>query len=259
MILGAYLLQKIFNFAQLVPAQAGKERRLNVTLQSSSVFAAGTVMGYMTPGNDVQTVSVGSHVIAGSTFALTFSMNGNSASTGTLAYDISTAALQTALEALPEIGAGNVAVTGTAGLTYTITFQGSLANTFVPLMTLTTLAVNTYSSSSSSPTNSATITIAHTTPGVGAMQMRDYATGHSDGSQTAKALLECDCSVDAGGRITLGTQNTGGEFGDYRTYASVFASGVFQTADLTGLDATAVGQLGKLIDGSSTLGLLLLP
>lgn len=44
-------------------------------------------------------------------------------------------AVQTALEALSTIGAGNVAVSGSAGGPYTVTFQGTLAGQDVELMT----------------------------------------------------------------------------------------------------------------------------
>lgn len=47
-------------------------------------------------------------------------------STAALAYNISPAALQTALEALSNIGAGNIAVSGVAGKYYSLTFQGTL-------------------------------------------------------------------------------------------------------------------------------------
>lgn len=56
--------------------------------------------------------------------------------TAPLAYNISTASLQSALEALPSIGTGNIAVSGTAGSQYDCTFQGSLAHTAVDLITV---------------------------------------------------------------------------------------------------------------------------
>jgi len=67
----------------------------------------------------------------GGTFTLTFGANTTSA----LAYNISTAALQTALEGLASIGSGNVTVTGSAGAYYIITFVGSLADTNVAEIT----------------------------------------------------------------------------------------------------------------------------
>ena len=60
---------------------------------------------------------------ASGNFKLTFGANTTSA----LAYNVSTAALQTALEGLASIGSGNVTVTGVAGQYYVIEFIGSLA------------------------------------------------------------------------------------------------------------------------------------
>jgi hypothetical protein len=57
-------------------------------------------------------------------------------STGALAYNISPAALQTALEALSGIGAGNIAVAGVAGKYYVVTFQGTLGGAAQPEITV---------------------------------------------------------------------------------------------------------------------------
>jgi hypothetical protein len=79
--------------------------------------------------NEVQTLTV---VASAGTFTLTF----KDQSTATLAYNISAASLQTALEQVASIGTGNVAVSGSAGGPFTITFQGALAATNVPLLTV---------------------------------------------------------------------------------------------------------------------------
>src|SRR6185437_2602897 len=76
----------------------------------------------------------------GGTFTLTL----NGATTGAIAWNAPATgpgSVQAALEALSNVGAGNVAVTesSTFGnpltVTYTITFQGSLAHTAVSTMT----------------------------------------------------------------------------------------------------------------------------
>ena len=58
----------------------------------------------------------------------TFDITHNGNTAAGLAYDIADTALQSALEGLASIGAGNVAVTEVADV-YTITFQGTLKNT----------------------------------------------------------------------------------------------------------------------------------
>lgn len=72
-----------------------------------------------------------------------------------------------------------------------------------------------------------------------------YASGHSDGSQVAKCILEYTCTTDASGNITVD-----GEWGLTRPSVSAFLgnSGVaFSIGDLVGLDATALTALGGSI------------
>lgn len=71
--------------------------------------------------DEVQTATI-TGTPTGGTFTLSF----NNAETGNIAYNASAAAVQTALEALTNVGSGNVAVTGSAGGPYTITFQNDL-------------------------------------------------------------------------------------------------------------------------------------
>lgn len=78
--------------------------------------------------NEVQTLDLGG--ASGGTYALTF----GSETTGNIAFDADAAAIQTALEGLNNIGSGNVAVA--SGSDFTFTFQGTLANAKLPLVTL---------------------------------------------------------------------------------------------------------------------------
>lgn len=76
-----------------------------------------------TAASEVQTVTI-SGTPTGGTFTLSY----GGQTTAALQYNAATSAVQTALTGLSTIGSGNVAVTGTAGTTYTITFQGTMAN-----------------------------------------------------------------------------------------------------------------------------------
>jgi hypothetical protein len=80
--------------------------------------------------NEVQTVTL-TGAPTGGTFTLTY----DGQTTGTIAYNASAATVDAALEALSNIGSGDVAVTGSAGGPYTVTFGGALAATNVPEMT----------------------------------------------------------------------------------------------------------------------------
>jgi hypothetical protein len=79
-----------------------------------------------TGANAIYTVST---TATGGTFTLTVGAN----TTGAQAFNVSAAALQTALTGLVSVGALNATVTGNNGGPYTITFVGSLASTPVVL------------------------------------------------------------------------------------------------------------------------------
>lgn len=79
-----------------------------------------------------------------------------------------------------------------------------------------------------------------------------YASGNSDGSQTAKVILQYSVTVDGSGNITIE-----GEWGITRKTAPVFVAGYFRTEDLTGLDAGGVTNLGGcVVKGDLTTGLV---
>lgn len=93
------------------------------------------------------------------------------------------------------------------------------------------------------------------TPGV----YKAYASGNSDGSQVAKAILEYAVVTDASGNITLGA---GSDFGITQPSVSVYLpnSGVaYNAADLVGLDAGALTALGgSLHQGTLTNGVVVI-
>ena len=78
--------------------------------------------------NAVQTITIDA---TGGTYAVTF----GASVTGAIAEGGTAAALEDALEILPNIGPGNVSVTGSSGGPYTVTFTGDLSSTNVALMT----------------------------------------------------------------------------------------------------------------------------
>lgn len=100
--------------AKQYPARSGLEV---LTLDTDPV--AGT--------DEVQTVTV-TGTPTGGTYRLQF----KGQRTDALAHDAAAATVDTQLEALTTVGAGNVAVTGSAGGPYTVTFGGDLARANVP-------------------------------------------------------------------------------------------------------------------------------
>lgn len=101
--------------------------------------------------NEVQTIAV--DATAG-TFTVTF----GGATTAALAFNISAANLQTALEGLSSIGVGNITVSG--GPTYTLTFRNALGSTNVAQVT-TDASLLTGNTHTATPNT--------TTPGVAAI------------------------------------------------------------------------------------------
>src|SRR5690606_30419747 len=94
----------------------------NVTLDISLFTGSGT--------NEVQTVT-----ISGTPTGGTFTLEYGGEDTDGIAHNAAASAVQSALESLSTVGAGNVTVTGSAGGPYSVTFTGALAGTNVAQMT----------------------------------------------------------------------------------------------------------------------------
>lgn len=77
-----------------------------------------------------------------------------------------------------------------------------------------------------------------------------YNSGHADGTQTAKAILQYDCVVDGSGNITLP-----GEWGATVLAVPVWISGYFRSEQLTGMDSAGLANLsGHVVEGNLTTG-----
>jgi hypothetical protein len=84
------------------------------------------------------------------------------------------------------------------------------------------------------------------------------ADSGSEGLGVARAILVHDIVVDENGAIayTATTGRTTGEHGETFKDTPVYIAGCFSCADLVGLDANAVADLGRLVQGTYTAGLL---
>lgn len=81
-----------------------------------------------------------------------------------------------------------------------------------------------------------------------------YNNGNADGSEVAKGVLKYGVSTDASGNITIM-----GEWGlTHKTCPMVMpGSGLYKTADLVGMDAAAMVDLGaSLAEGTLTAGII---
>lgn len=127
------------------------------------ITATGKYGPYAGTTDEVQTLTVGGSGLT------SFTITWNGQTTGSIAAAAIGSTIQTSLEALPNIGVGDVIVTGGSGGPWTVTFAGTLADTNVAAMTTT-------------PTGgSGTVTVATPTAG--------GADGSADGTEVFAGIL----------------------------------------------------------------------
>lgn len=215
--------------------------RTDSVMFAAGTYAAGQVMGQattLTAVNDVQTITFGG-TPTGGTFRLSFAGQETADITWSGTAATLAARITAALEALSFVGAGNV--TTSASITVpAVTFQADLAGRRMPLMTA---SVNALTSGTT-----ATIAIAHTTFGSAAGgTWAAYDDSLADGTNIAKAICQYATYVTPNGRHYLGTGDATGRF---EWSAPVYVAGYFRTADLTGIDANGVTDLGRIVEGA---------
>ncbi len=195
-----------------------------------------------TAANDTQTLHV-SGTPTGGSFIIGFG-----GAIATIAYNSTAAQTQTALAAMVTIGAGNVAVTGSTfpDNTQTIVFQGACAGLEQPLLTVV---------SNSLTGGTPVIAINKTITGNSANgHFAAYTgSGGNDGRQIAKCVLQFPCAVDTFGNITYGDTVGTADYGLVAPITPAWFQGIFAAGDLTGIDATAVTQVGRFISGNASL------
>jgi hypothetical protein len=239
----------IYTQSELTPAMF-PERMLKASLPvaANQHMVKGTIVGVCTnaSADDVQTLTQAS--ATGGTFTLTFGF-GAVYTTAPIPYNATAAQVQSALQALPNIGVGNLTCTGGAlgSAAVVCTYGGNLANQPQPIF-----AVNNAGLTGSG----AAVSVAHTTVGVANGAMEPYASGNTDGSQTPIGILVVEVATDTQGDVTYGPLPVGNGFGAIRHVAPIAISGYYNTADLTGLDSNAVSKLGRLIEGTTSVGVL---
>lgn len=130
--------QELYRWGSIAPYAViitKEDKTFQVKFLEKNPYVLGLYYRVATPtptgasANEVQTVTI-SGTPTGGTFTLDFSGQ----PTVDIAYNAAASVVQTALQNLSSIGAGNVAVTGSAGGPYTVTFQGTLAAANLPQM-----------------------------------------------------------------------------------------------------------------------------
>lgn len=219
-----------YNLQGLMPAHSPEQAVLrNVKLpyggetDVGGPIAKGSGLGMVggTAQPEIWTITTS---LADNTWRFVFGHGGGTAITAALAYNVSTAALQTALNGI--FGAGAVVVTGTAGSSYVITFQENYR--VGGLISLPELA------------SSGSISIARTQRGTCGSGQYDVYDGSS--VTTIDALLQYETRTDpTGAPVTeYGTAS-----GQPRSQPA-FHEGFFSAADIPNIASGAVGSDKKL-------------
>ncbi len=78
-----------------------------------------------------------------------------------------------------------------------------------------------------------------------------YDDALSNGLEVARGIAQYDFTTDSNGDVTIG-----GDSGATHKTAPVYLKGFFATSELTGLDANGVADLGRLVSGTTSTGVL---
>jgi hypothetical protein len=204
-------------------------------------FAKGTVLGCVagTVQSEVRTLTVGT-----TTGTITSTFTADKPYVVSHQHNDPLAAVQALWEGV--FGKGNVAVTGTPGTNYVLTFQGRLANARIGGLLSLSVAAGTAS-------------WARTTAGsAGAGQFDRYLdAGTNNAPTTARSVLAYDYLSDPQGGLALDAGSPNQSYSPQH-----YVSGYFLAADLAGMDAAAMADPGfrfvegtALADGGAVVGL----
>lgn len=212
-------------------------RSINIRLPIGASYKGGTVLGQVnnsgTARSEVKTLTI-TGTPTGGTWAFTI----GGVTSGNIPYNATAAVAQPFFDAV--FGAGNTVVTGgqLPGTALTVTFAAQCQNVKV---------LNPTTSNALTGGATPTVAFASTTVGnAGAGQYDLYASGNSDGTQVARVILEDDYVSDPIGGMQTEVGSSSAPFSP-----PAYIKGEFLCSQLTGIDATAVTGLGRLIVGSA--------
>lgn len=230
------MLVNTYSRADLTPAMhPDKAEVVAARLPVGVDYPKGKVLGCVATAQQsaVKTITITGTPTGGT---WTFSIVG--LTSAAIAYNAAAAAVQTEVDAI--FGSGNCTVTGGPGpgTAWVLTFGNVLANVMIKNLTVS----GTFTGGTSPA-----IALAETTVGSsGAGQMDLYDDAASNGTQVARGVLKTPYKSDQYG----GNQNEHGASGQ-PTNATVYTGGYFAVADLTGLDANGVADLGRMVVGTA--------
>jgi hypothetical protein len=242
----------IYSGRKLVPIyKPEKADELPINLVPNQRYERGRLLGHVaTPTNDVQTLTVTGTPTGGSLVIRAFDPFGGGSGTFVLPFDANAATAQTAVRSVlgPHITVSGGPLPGTA---LVFTASGSFVSMPINLMQIESNLLT----GGATPGGGASFV--HTTIGANSGQFGKYdPAGPDNGLRTARRINAYEVAVDSGGNVTFGPVAVEGYNGEVFPAATAYVSGYFDTKELYGLDATAVGQLGRLVHGTVADGIL---
>jgi hypothetical protein len=218
-----------------------------VNLAPNTYFAKGRVLGQITgSANDVQTFTMAGGPTGGHVTVRGAHPASGAFGTFELPWNATATQARDAIRAL--FGATSFNVTGGAWPGTPLVFTA--AGEFVGMPILLFTVDNSALTGGADPE----ATVAHTTIGRSACTMAPYLNANADGSEVARGVCQYECSTDSAGNITFGPAAIEGYAGEVFPDAPMWVEGTFNCADLVGLDANAVGDLGRLVRGDVSTG-----
>lgn len=183
------------------------------------------------PQNEKQTVKINGSPTSG-TFTLTY----DGQTTGNIAYNASNATIVTALEALSNIGVGDVAITGgpLPNRSITVEFKGALAATNVPQLT---------SSAASLGTTTSNLTVSRSTAGTSYSVKPKWVINTSGISAGSNWNLAFKQTGPFGHVAIIRTANIAHNADAATVKAAIVGSLLYRREDSSGLQSTVGGKL----------------
>lgn len=218
----------------------------NVNLAASTTYPAGTILGEKIGRKEVQRITITGTPTGGS-FTITYAGQ----TTTDIAFNATAADVRNALEALSNIPAGGVVVSGGPGPGTAFTIQFTARGDIAAVTTTDSF------SGGSGPASAVTTVTAGTagTPGTyGA-----YDQDNTDGSEIPTHVLMYDVVTDASGNVFMG-DSAASEWNNSSKYAQAYRAGYFATEDLVGFDENARSLMNaRLTHGDLVSGRVLIP
>lgn len=241
-----------FSNDKLLPAIYPEDaRELSVQLQANTTYSKGQCLALVTAAaaSAVQTITKSGSPTGGSIGQIVLQKGDQVVTTALLAYDVSAAAMQSAIDAV--YGSGKITVSYNSNV-WTLTWGGDCANQPQPLVSMT----NTNLTGGSGPA----VAVATGTAGVANGKFAPYDNAGSGGKEVFKSIvLPWACKTDETGQIVVANTTVGGPHGERYRSTSAYFRGIFKTQELAGLDTAALSDPGcRLLSGTVSSGLIAL-